>query len=85
MSRIQALQQISREFNGGKLAKKLTEAEFDEVVSFIEDHDQLPHLEFEYAVNRWKLDIPVRPKNLFTMHELALSANTRAHGRTKEQ
>lgn len=57
-----------------KHAKKLSEAEFDECVDFIEEHDQLSHLQFEYAVNRYKLD-QVKPKNHAIMLELLLVAN----------
>ncbi len=41
-----------------KLARKLTEAEFDECVAFIEDHEHLDRNGFVFKVNRWKLDQP---------------------------
>ena len=64
-----------------KLGQRLTEAEFDRIVEFIEDHDQLGHLEFEYAVNRMFLDGAPRPKNWGIIQELLTIVNTAAKGR----
>lgn len=83
MGRIQAFQQLCTEWNGKRLATKLTESEFDEVVAFIEDNDGLPFLEFEYAANRLHLDEPVKPTNIYVMVELLHSTNTRAHSKQK--
>lgn len=80
MTRIEGLHQVCRDLHGSRLAKKLTESEFDDLVAFCEDHEDLGHLEFEYAVNRWHLDQPNRPKNCFLMQELAICANVRARG-----
>lgn len=79
MERIVALREFCSDFYGKKLALKVTEAQFDQVVAFIQDHDHLGHLEFEYAVNRMYLDKP-KPKGWTEVMEMLLSANTRAKG-----
>lgn len=79
MTRLEAFRKICTEWNGKRLADKLTEHEFDEAVAFIEDNDWLAFLDFEYAANRWYLDKPTRPKQLTAMIELVQSANTRAY------
>lgn len=83
MKRIEALKQLCTEFNGGKLARSLTEGEFEELIAFIEDNDDRDFLKFEQTVNRWHLD-KKKPKNLFKMQELALSANFRAHQKDRK-
>jgi hypothetical protein len=62
-----------------KLSKVLSEAEFDEVVSFIEENDNLEYLNFEQKVNRLGLDQGYDKKKrskLFVMQDLLLMANT---------
>lgn len=78
MNRVEALRELCEDFNGKRIAASLTEAEFDAVVEFIEDHDHLPYIEFEQRAVRWGLDDPKKPKNIFRMQELVVSANTRA-------
>jgi hypothetical protein len=58
-----------------RLALKLSEAEFDSCVAFIEDNDHLAHLEFEYAINRMFLDRKDKPKNWIIIQELLMVAN----------
>lgn len=60
-----------------RLVKRLTEAEFDMIVDFIDDNDGLGHLEFEYAVNRMFLHAD-KPKNWSIIQELLLLTNTAA-------
>ncbi len=58
-----------------RLARKLSEAEFDQCVEFIEDHAHLDYLEFEYAANRMFLDRKDKPKNWTVMQELIMVSN----------
>lgn len=69
-------EKCSTEFHCKKLALKISEAEFDLAVGFIEDNDHLGHLEFEYAVNRMFLDKPEKPKNWAVICELLMLTNT---------
>jgi len=57
-----------------KLEDKLSEAEFFDLIEFIENNEHLDALEFEYAANRMFLDKP-KPKNWTAIMELALIAN----------
>ncbi len=82
LTRMQALQELMTEMMGRRLTKRLTQTEFDLVVDFIAEYDALPHLEFEYKVNKWFLDMP-KPKNISIMQEILISANFRAHGRKR--
>lgn len=83
-SRIEALKsRCSNSFHHQKLAGRLTENEFDKMVEWLEDHDELAYLPFEYAVNRMFLDgrnKNFRPKVQSIVSELLLTANTCAHG-----
>jgi hypothetical protein len=63
-----------------KVANKLSEAEFDKMVAFLEDNDHLGHLEFEYAVNRMFLDKD-KSKNWSIIQELLCVCNTAVHGK----
>lgn len=83
MNRVEALKELCGSYPYVKAAKMITEAEFDETVAFIEDNDNLDHLEFEYKVNRWYLDSTKKPKNIAVMSWLLVSANTRAKGKTR--
>lgn len=81
MSRLQALEAFCKEWHGKRLARKLTEAEFDSVVEFIEDNEHLDHLTFERRAQLWHLfSAEKTPKNLPIMIEILMSANTRAKG-----
>lgn len=79
MTRIEALKLKVKQYPYEKSAKKLSEADFDRVVEFIDDNDHLGHLEFEYAVNRMFLDKP-KPKHFAIMQELLSVVNTAAKG-----
>ena len=83
MTRLEALKIKSGELYYRKLALKLTESEYDQVVQFIEDNDHLGHLEFEYAINRMFLDMPNKPKNWGVIMELIMACNTAANFRGK--
>lgn len=82
--RIKALQELCVAYHYGKLASKLTSAEFDKMIEFVEDFDDLGHLEFEYAVNRMHICKP-RTEHWSIIEELLVSANARVHIRNKEQ
>lgn len=69
--RVQALQNLCSAYPYKQKCKKLTEAEFDELVAFIEDNSELDHGQFMMKSRRWYLDAPSKPKNLFVMQELA--------------
>lgn len=58
-----------------RLALKLSEAEFDQCVDFIEEHDHLDHLQFERKINRLFLDREHKPKNWTIIQELLMVAN----------
>lgn len=76
MTRLEALQIKCKQYPYQKSAKKMTEAEFDQIIEFIEDNDYLGHLEFEYAVNRMFLNQLTKPKNWVIMTELLTVCNT---------
>lgn len=82
MTRLEALKIKVQQYPYQKSARKLTEGEFDTLVAFIEDHEHLGHLEFEYAVNRMFLNRE-KSKNWVIMTELLMVSNSAAHGRTK--
>lgn len=77
--RLQAFQDRIQRLPYSKVAQRLTEAEFDEIVDFIEDHHDLNHLDFEHEVNRMHLDRP-KSKNWAIVQELLVVANTAARG-----
>jgi hypothetical protein len=79
MTRLEALKLKVQQYPYQKNALKLSEAEFDEMVAFLEEKDDLGHLEFEYAVNRMFLDRP-KPKHFAIVQELLSVANTAAKG-----
>ncbi len=56
-----------------KQALRLSEAEFDECVAFIEDHADLSKDDFVFKVNRWKLDQP-KTKHHTDMWSLVLQS-----------
>lgn len=82
--RLKALEAFSQEIYYAKLMARLTEGEFDEMVEFIEDNDDLDHLAFEYKVNRMDLDSRPKDKKVAArrriMQELLTCVNSRAHG-----
>lgn len=80
MTRLEAFKDRCQRYPYAKLAKRLSEADFDRVVAFIEDNDHLAHLEFEYAVNRMFLNDKNRTKNYTIMMELLTVCNTAAKG-----
>lgn len=79
MTRLEALRDRCQRYPYQKNAKRLSEAEFDSMVEFLEENDHLGHLEFEYAVNRMFLDRP-KAKNFAIIQELLSVANTAAKG-----
>lgn len=70
-----------------KLSERMTEAEFDEMVAFADDWEDVGHLEFESQVNRMFLDgrrdAGFRKKIQPIACELLLAANTLAKGRPR--
>lgn len=78
MKRLDMLQEKCKQLPYNKLAKRLTEGEFDHLVTFIEDHEELGHLEFEYQVNRMFLD-KAKPKNWAIIQELLVITNSAIH------
>lgn len=78
MKRIDALKLFCKGFHGFKLSCKISEAEFDEMIEFLEEWDHLGTIEFEHKINRWYLDNPNKPKHLFIMAEILMSANSKA-------
>lgn len=76
--RIRAMQELCVSYHYQKLAEKLTGEEFDKMIAFIEDFDDLDHLNFEYTVNRMHL-FKERSKNAAIIEELLISANSRVH------
>jgi hypothetical protein len=83
MTRLESLKDRVQQYPYKKSALKLTEAEFDEMVAFIEENDELGHLEFEYAVNRMFLSKKEKPKHAFIMMELLVVCNFAVHGRRR--
>lgn len=82
MNRLDALKSRCQQYPYRKSAARLTEAEFDMLVAFIDDHDELGHLEFEYAVNRMFLNCS-KPKNWTIIQELLTISNTAAKGKSR--
>jgi hypothetical protein len=78
VSRVAALKEFTEGYHGRKLSSKLTKAETEYLVKFCEDHANLGHLEFEYAVNRAQLGTESKPKHWALMAEILVSANSRA-------
>lgn len=81
-SRLIALQDRAQRYPYKKSLEKLTEAEFDLIVEFIDDHDHLGHLEFEYAVNRMFLD-KEKPKGWAVIQEILVVVNTAVLGNSR--
>lgn len=79
MTRVQALQSLCKRLPYQNLALRLKESEFDQIVEFAEEHEALGHLEFEYTLNKWLLDLP-KPKHFGIMVELLMCANSSAKG-----
>lgn len=77
MTRIDAIKDLCERYPYQKSARRMSEAEFDQMVAFIDDHNELGHLEFEYAVNRMFLDKP-KPKSWAIVQELLIAANSHA-------
>ena len=75
MNRIEALKSRCQQYPYAKSVTRLSESEFDLMVDFIDDNDDLGHLEFEYAVNRMFLDRE-KPKHWAIIQELLTVANT---------
>jgi hypothetical protein len=84
MTRLEALRDRCQRYPYQKRAQRLTEAEFDSMVAFLEDHESLDHLEFEYAVNRMFLD-KEKPQHWGIIMDLLIACNTAAHGRGRSQ
>jgi hypothetical protein len=80
-ARVEALKSMVQGYPYRNHAQKLTEAQFDTVVAFIEDNDTLGHLEFEYKANRWLIDNKEPKKTI--MWDLLVSANSRVHVRRR--
>lgn len=81
-NRLEALKELVSAYPYQQKARRLTEAEFDELVTFIEDHADLDHGHFMMKARRWYLDKPSKPKNIYAMQELAEVCAIRA--RSKE-
>lgn len=82
--RLEALKNKVEQYPYQKPARRLSESEFDTVVQFIEDNEDLGHLDFEYAVNRMFLD-GEKPKNFAIIQELLVVCNTAVFGLTREE
>jgi hypothetical protein len=80
MSRKESLHSFSEAFYGKRLTAKLTVAEMEQVIEFLNKNEHLSYLDFEYAANRWFLDSSDKPKNWAIMTEIVISANSRARG-----
>ena len=79
MKRVEALRdRAANHILYKRLASKLSTAEFDQLVSFIEDNDELDQLAFEYKASRLFLDGP-KPKHFSVMIELLHVCNIAAH------
>ncbi len=78
MTRAQAFEQLCGEYHGGKLYNRVSPAARECCAQFLAKHEQLGHLEFEYATNRLFLDAN-KPKGWLEATELLLSANSRVH------
>ncbi len=76
--RLTALQELCTAYHYKRMAQKLSTAEFDKMIEFVEDFDDLGHLEFEYAVNRMHVCKP-RTKNWAVIEELLMACNARVH------
>ena len=76
--RKKALEQLSIKYPYEKNVKKLTQEELKIIDSFILEHDDLGHLDFEYKVNRMFLIQP-KTKNWTFVMDLLVSANSRVH------
>jgi hypothetical protein len=84
MTRAQAFQDRSQNHLLYKrLAKKLTSAEIEVCVDFIEDHSDLDVQEFERKASTLFLDNPEKPKNTNIMIELLQVANIAAFNSLK--
>jgi hypothetical protein len=79
MNRIEALKVKCSQYPYQARCLKMTEAEFDLMVEFLEENDGLGHLEFERAVNRMFLNKP-KPRNFVTIMEMLTVANVAALG-----
>lgn len=84
MNRIDVMQDFFLQGHYQKVSKKLTEAEFDLVVAFVEENESLGHLEFEYAVNRMFLNVANKPRNWVIVTEILMALNTRAKGNERK-
>jgi hypothetical protein len=83
MTRLEALKVKSSTLPYSRIIARLSESEFDTVVAFIEDNDQLGHLEFEYAVNRMHLNVEEKPKKWAIIQEVLTVVNTMVHGKVR--
>lgn len=76
MKRVEKLAQLCLHPSYKKVARALTEAEFDFCVEFCEENADLEPLQFEDKVNRLFIDDKARPKNSSVICELLLPCAT---------
>ena len=79
-----ALDELCIKYPYYKIAASLHEFEFNGMMNWLEEHDNLGHLEFEYAVNRMTIK-GVKQKQLMKIMDLLISANSRVHTRNKNE
>jgi len=79
MNRLDALLERSSRYPYVAKFNRLTEKEYELMVMFIHENDSLPHIDYEYAVNRMFLDRE-KPKNWTIIQELLTASNTAAKG-----
>ncbi len=74
MSRLKELENLKTHPMLGKLFKKLTKAEYNELVEFISSRESLTKDQYASDVNRWYLG-KTPPKHFNDMWALALQCN----------
>lgn len=72
-ARLEKLEQLGKHPWYGNLAKRLTEGEFDEIVSIIEDNEHLDRGGFTMMIQRLYLDQKKKPKHLTLMMDLLMA------------
>lgn len=58
----------------GKLFKKLTKSELEQLETFIKENDHLDVNQYAFVCNRWMLDKP-KPRRFTDMWSIALQVN----------